>query len=57
MAFGLGVLRLCSRDFWSMTPHELASAADGVYGRRRGAPSRTALDELMRAFPDRGPQP
>lgn len=54
MAFGLGVLRLAPRDFWSMTPRELASAADGVYGRRAGAPPRAALDRLMRAFPDRG---
>jgi uncharacterized phage protein (TIGR02216 family) len=38
-----------------MTPRELASAAEGVYGRRSGAPSRASLDELMRAFPDGGP--
>jgi uncharacterized phage protein (TIGR02216 family) len=52
MAFGLGVLRLSPRDFWSMTPRELASAAEGVYGRKTGAPSRDALAALMRAFPD-----
>jgi uncharacterized phage protein (TIGR02216 family) len=54
MAFGLGVLRLSSRDFWSMTPRELFCAVEGVYGRGRGAPSRAALDELMRDFPDAG---
>jgi uncharacterized phage protein (TIGR02216 family) len=54
MAFGLGVLRLSPRDFWSMTPRELASATDGVYGVKPGAPSRATLDELMRAFPDEG---
>ncbi|WP_244594600.1 phage tail assembly chaperone [Methylosinus sporium] len=52
MAFGLGVLRLAPRDFWAMTPRELACAAEGVYGRAVGAPSRDALMALMRAFPD-----
>ncbi|MFO1104369.1 MAG: rcc01693 family protein [Methylocystis sp.] len=52
MAFGLGVLRHSSRDFWSMTPRELFCAAEGVYGKAPGAPSRAALDELMRRFPD-----
>ncbi|MBM3552721.1 MAG: phage tail assembly chaperone [Alphaproteobacteria bacterium] len=52
MAFGLGVLRLSSRDFWSMTPRELFCAAEGVYGKSPGAPSRAALDALMRRFPD-----
>jgi uncharacterized phage protein (TIGR02216 family) len=52
MAFGLGVLRLSSRDFWSMTPRELFCAAEGVYGKAPGAPSRAALDGLMRRFPD-----
>lgn len=54
MAFGLGVLRLSSRDFWSMTPRELFRAVEGVYGRAPGAPSRVTLDELMRDFPDAG---
>jgi uncharacterized phage protein (TIGR02216 family) len=54
MAFGFGVLRLAPHDFWSMTPRELASAAEGVYGRRESAPSRAALAELMRSFPDEG---
>jgi hypothetical protein len=35
-----------------MTPRELSAAVEGVYGRRRGAPSRRTLDDLMRAFPD-----
>ncbi|MBY6239753.1 phage tail assembly chaperone [Methylosinus sp. Sm6] len=52
MAFGLGVLRLSPGAFWSMTPRELAAAAEGVYGLRPRAPSRTTLDHLMRAFPD-----
>lgn len=52
MAFGFGVLRLSPHDFWSMTPRELDRAVEGVYGRRTQALSRSALDELMRAFPD-----
>ncbi len=54
MMFGLGVLRLSPRDFWSMTPHELARATEGVYGRRPGAPARAALEDLMKQFPDEG---
>jgi uncharacterized phage protein (TIGR02216 family) len=52
MAFGLGVLRLPSRDFWSMTPRELFCAAEGVYGLAPSAPSRVALEAMMRQFPD-----
>ncbi|WP_281431762.1 MULTISPECIES: rcc01693 family protein [unclassified Methylocystis] len=52
MAFGLGVLRLPSRDFWSMTPRELFCAAEGVYGVAPGAPSRAVLEDMMRQFPD-----
>jgi len=52
MAFGLGVLRLTPKDFWSMTPRELHRAAEGVYGRETRAPSRATLDELIRNFPD-----
>jgi uncharacterized phage protein (TIGR02216 family) len=54
MTFGLGVLRLSSRDFWSMTPRELFCAVEGVYGAAPGAPPRAALEELMRRFPDSG---
>jgi uncharacterized phage protein (TIGR02216 family) len=54
MAFGLGVLRLSPRDFWSMTPRELFCATQGAFGRSPNAPSRSALDALMRAFPDGG---
>jgi uncharacterized phage protein (TIGR02216 family) len=52
MAFGLGVLRLSPRDFWSMTPRELHHAAEAIYGRQTGAPGRSELDSLMRLFPD-----
>jgi uncharacterized phage protein (TIGR02216 family) len=52
MAFGLGVLRLGPRDFWSMTPRELFHAAEGVYGHGGTCMSRSGLDALMRDFPD-----
>lgn len=53
MAFGLGVLRQSPRDFWAMTPRELASAAEGAFGKASGAPGRDDLEALIAAFPDR----
>lgn len=50
MRFGLGELRLAPRDFWAMTLPELR-AAIGARGAQP-APTRDALDELMRRFPD-----
>ncbi|WP_181708760.1 phage tail assembly chaperone [Chthonobacter rhizosphaerae] len=44
-------MRLAPDAFWAMTPRELAAAA----GARRpgaGAPSRRALEAMMRAHPD-----
>lgn len=58
MAFGLGVLRLAPRDFWAMSPRELAGALQALR-RRDGAlppPARSDLAELMRQFPDGGAQ-
>lgn len=52
MAVGLGVLRLAPREFWAMTPRELAAAIDGLCGRAGGPMPRDALDALMRRFPD-----
>ena len=55
MRFGLGVLRLAPKDFWSTTPRELHAASEGLFGARDGAaPSRDKLDALMRDFPDGG---
>lgn len=51
MRFGLGVLRLPPRDFWRMTPRELASAWGAVMGDR-GPLARNELDTLMERFPD-----
>lgn len=53
MQFGFGVLRLSSRDFWGLTPRELASAFEALSGRSRGgAPARDVLASLMADFPD-----
>jgi len=57
MRLGFGVLRLSSKEFWGLTPRELAAAFEGVSARGRpfargGAPGRDALAGLMAAFPD-----
>ena len=54
MAFGLGVLKLPSGDFWAMTPRELAAALSGALPHRIDmAPlSRPDLRALMQQFPD-----
>jgi uncharacterized phage protein (TIGR02216 family) len=54
MAFGLGVLKLKPRDFWAMTPKELAAALAGAMpqGARIMPLARPGLDALMKRFPD-----
>lgn len=53
MRFGFGVLRLSSREFWGLSPRELAAAFEARSGLSRGsAPGRDALAGLMRRFPD-----
>ena len=52
MAFGFGRLKLSSRDFWAMTPRELAAAVEGLLGPIPAPLDRTALDALMRRYPD-----
>ena len=51
MAFGFARLRLAPRDFWSMTPRELA-AAMAAYARPVTAPERAVLARLMENYPD-----
>lgn len=51
MGFGLGVLRLSPRDFWLMTPRELAAAMRGP-APASSAADRAVLAVLMAAFPD-----
>lgn len=52
MRFGLGVLKLPPRDFWAMSPRELAAAWGAVVGERGGTLGRSDLDRLMEQFPD-----
>jgi uncharacterized phage protein (TIGR02216 family) len=52
MAFGFGVLRLSSEEFWRLTPQELASAVRALRGDTQPL-SRDALNELISRFPDR----
>ena len=54
MAFGLGLLGLAPREFWSMTPRELDAALAGRFGRaqRAAVPSSRDLAALMSRFPD-----
>lgn len=52
MAIGFGVLKLSSRDFWALTPRELASAIEGLMGRTGAPMDRGRLEELARRFPD-----
>lgn len=54
MRFGFGVLRMGPRDFWSLTPRELAAAFEAAAGRRAEPPGRATFDALMAAYPDRG---
>lgn len=52
MAFGFGRLRLASRDFWTLTPRELAAAMTAHAGPVRVAMDRAGLQGLMARFPD-----
>jgi uncharacterized phage protein (TIGR02216 family) len=52
MRFGFGVLKLSSREFWGLTPRELAAAFEALSGARPRAPERTRLNEMMERFPD-----
>lgn len=53
MAAGLGLARIAPRDFWAMTPGELAAVLEGLMGHKNYHRfDRTALGELMKQFPD-----
>lgn len=52
MAIGFGVLRLSSREFWALTPRELAAAIEGLTGKTQAPMDRIRLEDLMRRFPD-----
>ena len=52
MRLGFGVLKLSSKEFWGLTPRELAAAFEALSGGRAAAPDRAALGKLMERFPD-----
>jgi uncharacterized phage protein (TIGR02216 family) len=52
MRFGLGRLRLSSDQFWAMTPVELAAGAHSFSGWDTSSLSLSALQEMMRQYPD-----
>jgi uncharacterized phage protein (TIGR02216 family) len=54
MSLGLGLLRHSPRDFWAMTPRELAAAATAHGWALLDAPRRAELASLMAHFPDTG---
>ena len=54
MQFGFGVLKLSSRDFWAMTPREMAFAMRAFAPSSNTPLSRSSFDELLTNFPDKG---
>ncbi|MBZ8135504.1 hypothetical protein CLD20_19705 [Afifella sp. IM 167] len=58
MGFGFALLRLSPKDFWTMTPRELAAAFGAFSGRSAlfgpaGGPLRAGeLAALIERFPD-----
>ena len=52
MQVGFGVMRLSSREFWALTPRELAAAFEGISGRTTLPPARKALEAMMAMYPD-----
>ncbi len=55
MQIGFGELRLAPRDFWAMTPKELAMAAQALHGEPPHPLQRVELDRLISRYPDQGP--
>lgn len=52
MRFGFGVLRLPAREFWTLTPRELASAWGALMGDRSQPLGQGELGDLMERYPD-----
>ena len=52
MRLAFGAMRLSPREFWAMTPRELALLARALAGTSPAPTSRAALDGLMKKFPD-----
>lgn len=54
MALGFGLLRLNPRDFWLMTPIELAAAIKPLFPGGGEPPGRSDFELMMQQFPDGG---
>lgn len=52
MRLGFGILRLGPRDFWALTPRELAAIAAALAGVSPAPPSRSDFEALMNKYPD-----
>jgi uncharacterized phage protein (TIGR02216 family) len=52
MQFGLGLLRLSPKEFWTMTPAELLALGGAP---RPSAPSRREFEALRLGWPDTDP--
>ena len=52
MQFGFAVLKLSSRDFWAMTPREIAFAMRAFAPSGNTPLSRSSFDDLLTNFPD-----
>lgn len=53
IGLGLGLLRLAPRDFWAMTPREMAHVLNLFSGGgAASSPGKRSLDALMALFPD-----
>jgi uncharacterized phage protein (TIGR02216 family) len=52
MGFGIGVLGLGPKEFWGLTPRELAAAFEARSGTRTRPTDRRTFERLMEQFPD-----
>jgi uncharacterized phage protein (TIGR02216 family) len=52
IGLGIGVLKLSPKDFWAMTPRELACALRELGIGGDAPPGRDILEQLMKRFPD-----
>jgi uncharacterized phage protein (TIGR02216 family) len=52
MRLGFGVLKLSSKEFWGLTPRELAAAFEALSGVRPMAPDKARLAAMMEKYPD-----
>jgi len=51
IGFGIGILRLSPKEFWAMTPRELALAIRAVTGAASPM-RRDEFSDLMTRYPD-----